>query len=57
MLPKDPIILLSYINTKLRDEYSSLDDLCASLGENRDEIKKSLSAAGFVYDSSLNKFV
>ncbi|MCD7854875.1 MAG: DUF4250 domain-containing protein [Clostridiales bacterium] len=57
MLPKDPIILLSYINTKLRDEYSSLDDLCASLGESRDEIKESLSAVGFTYDSSLNKFV
>ena len=30
-IPKDPFILLSYINTKLRDEYSSLEDLCDSL--------------------------
>ena len=27
-LPEDPIILLSYINTKLRDECKSLDGFC-----------------------------
>ncbi len=57
MLPKDPIILLSYINTKLRDEYSSLDDLCDDLNESRSKIEERLSAAGFVYDKGLNKFV
>ena len=31
MLPKDPVILLSFVNTKLRDEYESLDELCAAL--------------------------
>ena len=32
MIPEDPVILLSFVNTKLRDEYPSLDELCASLG-------------------------
>ena len=31
MLPNDPIILLSYVNTKLRDDYADLDDLCGAL--------------------------
>ena len=34
MIPEDPVILLSFVNTKLRDEYPNLDELCASLGEN-----------------------
>ena len=37
MIPEDPVILLSFVNTKLRDEYPNLDELCASLGENRAE--------------------
>ncbi len=56
-LPNDPIILLSYINTQLRDNYSSLDDLCKSLGVNSEEIKNKLSSVNYEYDSNLNKFV
>ena len=26
MIPKDPVMLLSYVNTQLRDYYDSLDD-------------------------------
>ena len=55
-LPKDPFMLLSYINTQLRDNFSSLSELAASLGENEDEIKSTLEKAGFVYDSDLNRF-
>ena len=55
-LPKDPFMLLSYINTQLRDNFSSLTELSASLGENEDEIKSALEKAGFVYDSDLNRF-
>ena len=29
MIPKDPMILLSYVNTQLRDYYDSLEALCA----------------------------
>lgn len=56
-LPKDPIILLSYVNTKLRDNYASLDALCDDLDVNRREIEAHLATVGYVYDARLNKFV
>lgn len=56
MLPKDPFILFSVINTKLRDFYPSLDALCEDLGEDKAEIEKTLSAAGFEYDEKTNQF-
>lgn len=56
MLPNDPIILLSVVNTKLRDCYSSLDALCDDLGENREEIESKLKAVGFEYDEVSNSF-
>lgn len=57
MIPKDPFMLMSYINTQLRDHYSSLEDLCASLGIDQENIEQSLQKIGFVYSSQLNKFV
>lgn len=30
-IPKDPVMLLSYINTQLRDNYPDMDELCRSL--------------------------
>ena len=56
MLPKDPMILLSVINTKLRDEYADLDALCDALDEDREELEVRLAAAGFVYDKGRNAF-
>lgn len=56
-LPKDPIILLSYINTQLRDNYDSLDELCASLDVDKNEITTLLATVGYVYNSGLNKFI
>ena len=56
MLPEDPIMLLSVINMKLRDRYSSLDALADGLDEDAEEIKKKLEAAGFKYDSAQNQF-
>ena len=55
-LPKDRMILLSYINTQLRDNYSSLDGLCAALGEEREHIVKNLAEIGYVYSPELNCF-
>lgn len=57
MLPQDPIILLSYINTMLRDEYPSLDELCAALQTDRKALEEKLDAVGYVYREDLNKFV
>lgn len=56
MLPQDPYMLLSYVNMKLRDDYSSLDDLCNSLGIERTELESKLEAAGFTYNKDLNQF-
>lgn len=56
-LPQDPNILLSFVNMKLRDSYSSLDELCKSLDIDRTELEKKLKSAGFTYDASNNHFV
>ena len=56
MLPQDPMILLSVVNTKLRDEYASLEALCDDLDEDREAIEKALAAAGFAYDEGPNRF-
>ena len=56
MLPQDPYILLSYVNTKLRDEYSSLDALCDGLDADKAELEDRLSGAGYAYDPTANQF-
>ena len=56
-LPTDPMILLSFINTKLRDFYPSLDALCEDADISREEIIKKLSAIDYTYNAELNKFV
>ena len=56
-LPNDPVILLSTINMKLRDFYSSLDALCEDLGESKEEITEKLSAIDYQYDKNRNHFV
>lgn len=55
-LPQDSFMLLSVINTYLRDEYDSFEELCDSLGVDREEIKKKLSLAGFEYIPEINQF-
>lgn len=57
MLPKDPVMLLSYINMKLRDYYPDLEELCAGLDADREEIIGKLSSIGYHYDSSGNQFI
>ena len=56
MIPKDPIMLLSFINLKLRDYYSSLEQLCDDLDIDQDELTEKLSAAGYQY-SGQNQFI
>ena len=55
-LPNDPFMLFSAINMALRDEYDSLEDLCAANDADPEEIKAKLAAAGFEYDEVLNQF-
>lgn len=55
-LPSDPFILLSVINTRLRDRFESLDALCEELDVPRGELCVRLAQAGFVYDADSNQF-
>lgn len=56
-LPNDPVILLSYINTQLRDHYKTLDDLCKTLDINKSLVIEKLDNIDYAYDSSINQFV
>ncbi len=56
-IPNDPMILLSYINTKLRDEFSSLEELSKSFCVSTTEIEEKLSSIGYEYSAELNKFI
>ena len=56
-LPKDPVMLLSLINTKLRDYNSSLDDFCKENDLNEDEIKEKLEMIDYHYNEEHNQFV
>ena len=56
-LPKDPVILLSFINMKLRDYYPSLSALCDDLGADEEEIRKTLAAIGYEYAADKNAFI
>ncbi|MBQ1638514.1 MAG: DUF4250 domain-containing protein [Ruminococcus sp.] len=57
MIPNDPMILLSYINTKLRDDYPTLDALCDDLQADKAEIEAKLKAIDYTYNAELNRFV
>lgn len=55
-LPQDPAILLSYINTKLRDVYPTLNALCDDLHIDKDELTETMAKNGFEYSEENNKF-
>lgn len=57
MLPKDPVMLLSYVNLKLRDYYRTLDLLCEDLDVERNDIVKKLAEIDYHYDEGKNQFV
>ena len=56
-LPKEPILLLSVVNTKLRDYYSSLEQLCEDLSIEKDVLIHTLETIKYEYNSSKNQFV
>ncbi|GAA6270475.1 MAG: DUF4250 domain-containing protein [Clostridiales bacterium] len=55
-IPRDPMILLSYVNTQLRDRYSSLEEMCRELELEQASIEHTLAEAGFAYDPERNCF-
>ncbi len=57
MLPKDPVMLLSFVNLKLRDFYSSLDALCEDMDVEKEKISEKLAGIDYHYDAVKNQFV
>ena len=57
ILPDDPLLLMSVVNTKLRDAYASLDALCEDLNADRAALEAKLAAIGYSYDQQRNQFV
>jgi hypothetical protein len=56
-LPNDAMMLLSVVNTKLRDNYKNLDELCDDMNVSKEEIISKLNSIEYVYDEKLNKFM
>lgn len=56
-LPKDPVMLLSVVNTNLRDFYGSLDDFCRTKDVDKSEIEEKLEKINYSYDAASNQFV
>ena len=57
MIPNDPVMLLSYVNTQLRDYYSSLDALCEDKGIRKEELVEKMKSIEYVYEVERNQFV
>lgn len=56
-IPGDPVILLSFLNSRLRDFYPSLDALCEDLEQDKTVLTQKIAAIGYTYDSDKNQFV
>ena len=56
-LPKDPAMLLSVVNLKLRDFYPSLQELCSSLQVSEHDLRNRLAAIDYEYDAVRNQFI
>ena len=57
MIPQDPVMLLSFINLKLRDYYGSLEQLCDDLEVNEQEIRDKLASIDYHFNEERNQFV
>lgn len=57
MIPNDPVMLLSFTNLKLRDNYKSLDEMCDDLAVSKDLIIDKLKSIDYEYDADTNQFV
>lgn len=57
MVPQDPIILLSFLNLKLRDYGKNLEEICDDLELSVSEVTEKLAALDYHYDEEKNQFV
>ena len=56
-MPKDPVMLLSFVNTQLRDNYNSLEELCKSYMVSEREITDKLKTINYEYNTEKNQFI
>ena len=56
VMPEDPVMLLSFVNMKLRDFYGSLDALCEECGVDKARLVEKLKKIDYVYDEERNQF-
>ena len=57
MIPNDPVMLLSFVNMKLRDEFSDLDELCGVLDVSRPDLEERVAALGYAYNEEWYLFI
>ena len=55
-LHKDPMILLSFVNTKLRDEFTDLEEFCKEEDISIESLKEQLESIGFQYNETIRQF-
>lgn len=55
--PKDPVMLLSFINTQLRDFYPSMDEFCKEFDIAQAEIDEKLATIDYAYDPTVNRYI
>ena len=56
-IPKDPVMLLSYLNTQLRDFYPDMHELCRALDLERKTVDEAMASIDYAYDSAKNQYV
>ncbi len=56
-VPQDPIILVSFVNTKLRDQFATLEELCQTYELSQAELCQTLDSIDYQYDETTNQFV
>ncbi len=56
-IPQDPIILVSYVNTKLRDQFATLDEFCQTYALDKESLCSTLDSVDYQYDEKTNQFV
>lgn len=56
MIPQNPVMLLSFVNTKLRDEFDTLEAFCDAFDVNQEDIINKLASIDYHYNKELNQF-
>lgn len=57
MIPNDPVMLLSFVNLKLRDYYQSVESMCEELDIDREALTEKLAGIDYHYDRDKNQFI